>query len=201
LDINGLTFDTTSENTGVHGGICKFINEQRKELWGKVQEALPEELQDEYIDLIMIACCDHVAQVTLTYFLKTTVEHFKSNGLGRFVISDRLIIVPMFEVFGNILASDIGQMLSANILDEQQKAALDSIRKFKNPGFKRFEQTRYLSLPNIIQKFFEYEEFVKKEFDRLLGAGMLTPAQKEYWLKWSTSPLLRGVVKNPYSEE
>jgi hypothetical protein len=61
-------------------------------------------------------------------------------------------------------------------------------------------------LPVLIEKFFEFENYVVKFMESMLAADKLNDVQKRYWIIWKTTPLLRGIAlfivkaKNQYMQ-
>ena len=192
LSIHGLTYDTTSENTGPYGGICAVVTSHRKFLWNQVQEKLPIDQRSEYQDLIMCPCCDHVSMLFLVHWLKTLVEWCLQNGYARFVKGDRMILLPMFESIGNLLAGPDGQLLSAKIVKDIKDGKMKS--DFTGT-FQKFDKIRYLSLGNLLEKVFEFEDYINDFMAKSTLAKSLTQVQNDYWMMWKTEPLQRGIAK------
>jgi hypothetical protein len=199
LSINGLTFDTTSENTGKTNGICAQINDRRKILWNRCQSTLPEAARRPYEPLLGIPCCDHVASLMLVHFMTDTVNSLRTSNLTHLVQGDRCIIVPVFESFGNLLSGEDGDKICSMIQKDGFKTAL-------NISFQNVDPTRYLALPVLIEKFFEFEKYIEKYMESMLAANEFTETQKRYWILWKTTPLLRGIgmfivqAKNQYMQ-
>lgn len=192
LSIHGVTYDTTSTNTGEFGGIVAKLDEARKKLWETVQANLPEENRRPYPELLKIACCDHVASLFMVHFLKEVVITLKDNGYQDLVQGDRCILVPMFESFGNMWAGADGNNICSAIRADVDK----NIFKPKLPvSFQNVDSTRYLSLPVLVEKYFHFEKYVNMYMEKELLANTLSDVQKRYWLLWKTSPVLRGIAK------
>jgi hypothetical protein len=192
LDITGLTYDTTSENTGCVNGINTILDSKRKELWDMVQSRLPPVSRRPYPPLQKLACCDHVSSLILVHFLKEVVSSLESMGRTDLVCAKRCIIVPMFECFGNLLAGEDGDKIITDIKSDIDKG---TFKTRLQASFQNIDDTRYLSLPVLIEKFLVFQPYIKKNVDLLFDSGKLTEVQKKYISLWKTSPLLHGIAK------
>lgn len=192
LDINGLVFDTTSENTGKFSGVNAELEKRRKSLYDQIVKSCPREKFPNYVPLLLISCCDHVAQLVLVHFFKNLEATLKKWDATECLNGDTCILQDMFDSFGNLLAGEEGRHFKTKIREDIHEGLLKT--KFQI-SFQRTDHTRYLSLPNLIEKFFEFEKQIIHHMEALLSANELKDAPKRYWLLWRTSPRIRVVAK------
>jgi len=177
LNIDGLNYDTTSENTGEFNGIVKKIDDARRKLWETVQAKLPESSRRPYEPLLQIPCCDHVSSLIMVHFLKDIVITLKEQGHSNLVQENRCIIEGMFESFGNLLNGDDGERICTSIRESVKK---HDFKTSLNISFQKVDATRYLSLPVLVEKFLEFEKFITIYMERALATNSLTDVQKKH---------------------
>lgn len=192
LDIGGLVFDTTSENTGRFTGINAELEKYRKEFYDRLLKIYPNEKFAPYVKLVLMSCCDHVAQLILVYFFKNLVDTLKKWNATDCLAGDECVLQAMFDCFGNLLSGDEGRHIKSKIRDDIHEKIFETKL---NVSFQNTDHTRYLSLSNLVEKFFEFETQITEHMETLMAANELTAPQLRYWLQWKTSTNLRIVAK------
>jgi hypothetical protein len=153
--IQGIVFDTTSENTGLKNGIGvlfeverqrRYVSDQNKK---KIVNYLP--LQT----LIQKSCCDHVAHLGIVNFRKSIVDVLQRIDSELVTTSEKtkeFILFPLLKSLGNF----IGKGEEKTVLTNQIKLN----KKITNVLINPINEVRYLSMCNLCEVVVDHWDIV-----------------------------------------